>query len=93
MAVDQHHAGGGHVQGQPQHGGKQQNRGERRKLQWFAGANRDHDHHQADHDVEGEQDVQQQGRQWHHQHRHDQQHQNRQTQTSQIVAGKVLSDG
>ena len=92
VAIDQDDPGRGHVQGQTQHGGEQQNRRKRRKFQRLARTDGDHDDHQADHDVEGEQDVQQQRGQRNHQHRHDQQDQGGQTQTRQIEARKVLSD-
>ena len=92
VAVDQHHAGRGHVQGQAQHRCKQQNRGKRRKLQRLAGADGDHDDQQTGSDVESEQDVQQPGRQGQHQHGHDQQHQRRNAQSGEVKAVQVLSD-
>ena len=92
MAFDQNDAGGSHVQSQSQHGGKQQHRGKGREIQWFAGADGDHDDHQADNNIESKQKVQQKRRQRQHQHGHDQQHQYGYTQTGEVKLCKVLSN-
>jgi hypothetical protein len=78
VAVQQHHAGGGHVQRQPHQRGGQDDGREDGEVQRPLGADADQDHHQRQHDVEGEQHVQQHRRQRQDDHgQHGQQEQRR----------------
>ena len=85
VAVQQHHAGGGHVQRQPQQRGDQQNGREYRKVQRPQCVGTDQQHHQRQRDVEGKEHVQQKwrNRQHHHAEHHQQQHRNPQAAVTQ----------
>jgi hypothetical protein len=71
VAVEQHHAGGGHVQRQPQQRGDQQDRGEQREVQRLQHVQRHQQDQHGHRDVEGEQQVQRDGGQRQHHHRQD----------------------
>ncbi len=68
VAFQQHHPGGGNVEGEPQQGGDQQHSGEGGKFQGAAGIDRHQQHHDGEGDIEGEEDIQHQGRngEYHH---------------------------
>jgi hypothetical protein len=74
VAFQQHHARGRYVERQPQQGGDEQNGGEYGEIQRAHGIHGHAQHHQRDGDVEGEEDIQQHGRQRQGHHgQHDQQ--------------------
>ena len=88
VALQQHHAGGGHVQRQAQQGGDQQHGGEYREVQRMRGVHAHQQHHDRHRDIEGEQDIQHQRRQRQHHHRQDHHDQHR---AGQIVQAHVLN--
>ena len=80
LAVEQDHAGGGHVQRQAQHRGHQQDDGEDGEVQRPLHVDHGQQHHQRDGDVEAEQRVQDRRRQRHHDHGQQRQHHQRRAQ-------------
>ena len=77
LAVQQDHAGGGHVQRQPQHGGDQQHDREDGEVQRALHVDHRQQHHQRDGDVEGEQRIEHRRGQRHHDHGQQGQHDQR----------------
>ena len=71
MAVDQHDAGGGDVERQPQQRGEQQHRGECAEIEDFRRVHRRHQHRHRQRDIDHEEHIQQRRRDRHH-HQHDQ---------------------
>ena len=71
VALEQHHAGRGDVERQPQQRGQQQHRREGGEVERPHHVGRDHHHHQRHRDVEGEQQVERERRQRQHHHRQD----------------------
>ena len=45
MAFNQYQSCGGDIKAEPQHGGQQQDGGERREIQWFGAIDGDHYNH------------------------------------------------
>ena len=84
MAMDQHDAGGGDVERQPQQGGEQQHGREGRKIQHLGGVDGDHQHDERDGDVEDEEQIEQQRR-----HRHDHQQHQRQDRDRQQRGARI----
>ena len=72
VAVDQHDAGRGDVQGEPQQGREQQHAGKAGEIERAAGIQGHHQHRNRNRDVEHEEDIQQQ-----HRNRQDHQRQQR----------------
>ena len=91
MAIDQHHAGRGHVQCQPKHCGEKDDGGEGREVQRPFHADRDHDHDQPNQNIEGKEEVEQQGWQRQDQHGHDEQNEHGDPQTAGVELGQSLS--
>jgi hypothetical protein len=76
MPVQQHHPGRGDVQRQAQQGGGQQNGGEYREIQGPQRIDADQQHHDRQGDAEGEEHIEEKGRNRQHDHaQHDQQQQ------------------
>ena len=90
MAMEQHDAGRGHVQRQPQQGRHQQDGREGGKIQGPAEVQRHQDHHQRQGDVEGEKDIEQEDRQGqdHHGEHHDDQNRGRQPRKRVAQSGR-----
>jgi hypothetical protein len=86
MAFEQHDARRGDVQRQAQQGGQQQHRGEGGEVQRAHHLRRHHHHHQRHRDVEGEQQIQHEGRQRQHHHGEHQQHRDRRAQAQHHAA-------
>ncbi|PAV73974.1 hypothetical protein WR25_16517 [Diploscapter pachys] len=76
IGFQQDHPRGTDRQRQAKQRGDQQHRGEHREMQWRDHIHRHHQQHHRDGDVQGDQQVQQQGRQWqdHHEHYRQQHH-------------------
>jgi len=89
LAVEHDHAGGRHVERQPQQGRHQQDRREYRKVQRPQGVNAHQQNHDRQRNVEGEEHVQQERR--HRQHHHCQHHQQQQRHTQ--IAPREVSQG
>ena len=89
VAVEQHHAGRGHVQGQPEQGGDQQHGGKHREIQRPQHVQHSQQHHQRQGDVEREEQVQRQRRQRHHHHGQQQKQDQRRTGGLQAPGAKV----
>ena len=93
MAFEQHDARRGDVERQPQQRGDQQHRREHREIQRLHDVDgHQHDDHR-DGDVEGEKDVEQEGRQRQHHHRQDQQDEDRPRQLLDARAAKNALQG
>ncbi len=83
MPFQQYDPGGGHIQGQTQQRGHQQDCRKGGKLEGFQRIHADQQHHDRNGDVEGKKDIQQKGRQRQHHHA---QHQNDENGTGQSLA-------
>ncbi|MCY1551135.1 hypothetical protein D9M68_874450 [compost metagenome] len=92
LAVEQHHAGGGHVQRQAQQGGHQQDGGEHGEVERPQGVDADQQHDDGQGDVEGEEDVQQEGRHRQRHHAQHHQHQQRHPEVATPHAHQVVAD-
>lgn len=86
LAVQHHHPRRGHVKGQAQQRGNQQNGGKDRKIQRPQGVHADQQHDDGQGNVEGEEHVQQERR--HRQHHHCQ-HDQQQQRHAQIASREV----
>ena len=82
LTLEQNDAGRGHVEGQAQQRGQQQNRGEHGKIQRPDGVQRRQQHDHRHRDVEGKQHIERQSGQRKHHHGQNQQHQHRPRQTA-----------
>ena len=91
VALNQDHPGGGHIQGQAQHGGQQNDSRKGGEVERPLHPNGHHDDDQAHQNVEGEEQVQQQRWQGQHQHGHDEQHQGRNPQSTELKLHCALS--
>ena len=68
MAFGQHHAGGGHVEREAQHRRHQQDRGEGGEFERTIGVEAHHQNDEPEHDVKGEEDIEQNRRNRNHHH-------------------------
>jgi len=87
VAVQQHHPRRRDIQRQAHQGGAQDHGRENREVERPLGRHRDQDHDQRQHDIEGEQHVQQHRRQRQHDHaqQRDQEHRGRELVPPQLA--------
>jgi len=86
VSLQQHHAGGSHIERQTQQGGDQQHRREHRKIKRPGGIHRHQQNHDRQRDIERKQNIQQHWRQRQHHHRQDHHDQQRPRHTAHTTA-------
>ncbi|MND85265.1 hypothetical protein D3C80_771840 [compost metagenome] len=91
LAMQHHHPGGSHVQGQAQQRGHQQDGGERGEVERAQRIDADQQDHDRQGNVEGEEHVEQERRYRQHHHCQHHQQQQRHTQVAPAEPGQVVT--
>ncbi len=84
VAVAQHQPGGGDVEGQPEQGEHQQQRGEHREVQRLHHVHAGQQHDEGQRDVQHDEQVEHRGGQRHHEQQHDADHAGRDGQLAEV---------